>query len=85
MKYLESFEQVTNRHYNEKLIGHSRSIQLGYRRGRRALLVFYLLAIADSNVRVIQKLLQDAFLLVGRARMAFEDKPVFLCDSEVVK
>lgn len=32
-----------------------------------------------------QKLLQDAFLLVGRARMAFEDKPVFLCDSEVVK
>lgn len=29
-----------------------------------------------------QKLLNDAFLLVGRARMAFEGKPVFLCDSE---
>ena len=29
-----------------------------------------------------QKLLQDAFLLVGRARMAFESKPVFLCDAE---
>jgi hypothetical protein len=29
-----------------------------------------------------QKLLQDAFLLVGRAKMAFEDRPVFLCDSE---
>lgn len=46
MKYLESFEQVTSRHYNEKLIGHSKSIKLGYRRGRRALLVFYLLALA---------------------------------------
>lgn len=46
MKYLESFEQVTNRPYNAKLIGQSKSIKLGYRRGRRYLLVFSLLALA---------------------------------------
>ena len=46
MNYLDSFEQVTNKPYNEKLIGQSKSIKLGYRRGRRALLVFYLLALA---------------------------------------
>jgi hypothetical protein len=48
MNYLDSVlpETVTNRPYNEKLIGHSKSIKLGYRRGRRALLVFYLLALA---------------------------------------
>lgn len=48
MNYLDSVlpETVTNRPYNEKLIGNSRAIKLGYRRGRRALLVFYLLALA---------------------------------------
>lgn len=48
MNYPDSVlpETVTNRPYNANLIGHSKSIKLGYRRGRRALLVFYLLALA---------------------------------------
>jgi len=47
MKYLDSVlpETVTNRPYNEKLIGQSKSIKLGYRRGRRAW-VIALLALA---------------------------------------
>lgn len=35
MNYLDSFETITNRPYNENLIGHSRSIQLVQRRSRR--------------------------------------------------
>ena len=46
MKYLDSFEQVTNRPYNATLIGQSKSIRLGYRRGRRYLCWLSLLALA---------------------------------------
>ena len=42
MKYLESFEQVTNRPYNANLIGQSKSIKLGYRRGAGGLFIFTL-------------------------------------------
>jgi len=48
MKYLDSVlpETVTNRPYNAKLIGQSKSIRLGYRRGRRATVLIALLALA---------------------------------------